>query len=259
MRPLVALKVPAEMSALVPFVVVCGFIASEDERKELVRRVMVPCEEDARLVLQAASAQAPPEVVGWHSVSDRPVPAWAYAEDVSLFWYLVTRSSEPRQVVELPEAHPGEWDARDALDEVVHFVWPLVAVYQIRVGKEMPLVWPLADAGRMALEKMFLRRANVSPVEREMFRFVIHRAGIPGALDAHTSLLLSRSDPAKLACAPRLPRPISPAVYEVACWPMYLSLGGVVRREPTVTIPGTGPAAGAARRRLRDLGWRVVG
>jgi len=134
---------------------------------------------------------------------------------------------------------------------------PRVGVCGGRVGEETPLVWALTDSARMALEEVFLRRANVAPREWEMFRAVIHRAGIPGALDNRTSVVLSRTDPAKLADAPELPRPLSPALYEIACWPMYLPLGSVIRSEPVVSIAGKGPAAETVRRRLRELGWRV--
>jgi hypothetical protein len=172
------------------------------------------------------------------------------------FFHLAVRPSEPRQAVDLPEADPDVWDW-SASEGVVHFAWPLVAVYEARVGEETPLVWGLSDAACTALEEIFLRRANVAPREWEMFRAVIHRAGIPGALDSRTSVLLSRTDPAKLADAPELPRPISPAVYEIACWPMYLPLGCVTRSEPVVSIAGRGPAVETARRRLRQLGWKV--
>ncbi|MEW5933089.1 MAG: hypothetical protein AB1816_05855 [Bacillota bacterium] len=257
MRPLVGMMVPAKMPVLVPLAIVCGYAVPPGRARDLACRVMVPREDDARVVLEAAAENAVPEVKEWHCVSARPLPARAYAEDPTFFWLLASRQPQSGQVVDLPEADPAVWDwTREA--GVVHFAWPLVAVYEVRANREAPVVWGLGDPGRMALEEVFLRRANVAPREWEMFRAVIHRAGIPGALDNRTSVLLSRADPSHLASSPDLPRPLPAVLYEAASWPMYLPLGSVVRCEPTVSIAGAGPASEAARRRLRDLGWRVT-
>lgn len=253
------LILPNPFEALVPFAVVLGVVVGDEGGPELYERMLLPHTGDARAVMAEARKNAPRAFRGWACAADRPVPAWVYANSPAVFFEMARLARERQSAVvalDGVEADRISWPEKGGL---LPFVWPLVARFDVPAGRAVPVLWPLSDSGRMALEEILLRRLNWPPGRLMLLNRVVHRSVVPGAVDAWVASALEQAGAEAIAGLDQVPVPVPRESYQAAGWPLFVPVGGVEMAGGgvTVVVPGRTAAAEEARRKLARAGWKA--